>query len=76
MFCHEHHTRQSAKLLESQAHVVVYANAQMGHLQDLAAHAAAYGGHLTVKGAAALQANVLVDLASQGKGHVTFDFTS
>ena len=64
------------KLLESQAHVVVYATAQMGHLQDLAAHAAACGGHLTVKGAAARQANVLVDLASQGKGHVTFDFTS
>jgi hypothetical protein len=64
------------KLLESQAHVVVYASAQMGHLQDLAAHAAASGGHLTVKGAATLQANVLVDLAHQGKGHITFDFTS
>ena len=64
------------KLLEFQSHVIVYASGQMGHLQDLAAHAGASGGHLTVKGAAALQANVLVDLASKGKNHVTFDFTS
>jgi hypothetical protein len=64
------------KLLESQAHVIVYASAQLGHLQELAAHAGALGGHLTVKGAAALQPNVLVDLANQGKGRITFDFTS
>jgi hypothetical protein len=64
------------KLLESQAHLIVYASAHMGHLQDLATHAAAYGGRLTIKGAAALQANVLADLAEHGKSHVTFDFTS
>jgi hypothetical protein len=64
------------KLLELQSHVIVYASAQTGHLQDLAAHAGASGGHLTVKGAAALQANVLVDLASKGKSQITFDFTS
>ena len=64
------------KLLEFQAHVIVYATAHMGHLQDLAAQAAACGGHLTVKGATALQANVLLELASHGKGHLTLDFTS
>ena len=65
--------RKALALIRASGHVIVDANLGAADLRTLAGAAAQWGAALTVRNAHQCTENELADIATAGRGHVTFD---
>jgi hypothetical protein len=67
--------RKALVLIRASAHVIVDADLPAGDLVALAGAAAQWDASLTVRNAQLRDERELVQIATAGRGHVTFDLT-